>query len=284
MQREQRSKGKAAVRDVPKLEALEQINLNASGLDIGDDEIYAAVPEGQGEVSVRVFRTFTVDLYALADWLQACRVDTVAMESTGVYWIPIYEILESRGFEVYLVNARLIKNVTGRKTDILDCQWIQQLHTYGLLQASFRPPEEIRALRSLVRHREALIRSCAREIQHMQKALQQMNVKLTNVISDVTGLTGMLIIRDIVGGERDPQTLAKHRNPHCRKSEEEIAKSLQGHYKAEHVFALKQALEAHDFYRKQIKECDAEIESCYAILEPLGDALEKPLKPCKTRR
>jgi len=179
-------------------------------------------------VSVRVFQTFTRDLYALADWLEACGVETVAMESTGVYWIPTYEILEERGFEVYLVNARDVKNVPGRKTDILDCQWIQQLHTYGLLRASFRPPEEICALRALVRHRESLIKSCSREIQHMQKALQQMNVKLTNVISDITGVTGMAIIRDIVAGEGDPHKLAQHRNPHCAKSEEEIAKALEG--------------------------------------------------------
>jgi transposase len=263
---------------VPKLEALEQINFNAAGLDIGDEEIYAAVPEGRGEVSVRVFRTFTVDLYALADWLENCGVDTVAMESTGVYWIPIYDILETRGFEVYLVNARHIKNVSGRKTDILDCQWIQQLHTYGLLQASFRPAEEIRALRALVRHRENLIKSMTREIQHMQKALQQMNVKLTNVISDVTGVTGMLIIRDIVAGERDPRKLAQHRNEHCAKSEDEIAKSLQGHYKPEHVFELKQALAGYDFYQRQIKECDTEIKRRYTDLTPgdNGDGGELP--------
>ena len=179
-----RRKRKTDKLEVPKLEALKQINLNAAGLDIGDDEIYVAVPEGRDEVSVRVFQTFTRDLHALADWLEACGVDTVAMESTGVYWIPIYDILEARGFEVYLVNARHIKNVPGKKTDILDCQWIQQLHTYGLLRASFRPPEEIRALRALVRHRGNLIESCSREIQHMQKALQQMNLKLTNVLSD----------------------------------------------------------------------------------------------------
>ena len=279
-----RSKRKAAVRDVPKLEALKQINLNAAGLDIGDDEIYVAVPEGRDKVSVRVFRTFTVDLYALAKWLEFCGVDTVAMESTGVYWIPIYEILETLSFEVYLVNARHVKNVTGRKTDILDCQWIQQLHTYGLLRASFRPPEEICALRSLTRHRDTLIRSCAREIQHMQKALQQMNVKLTNVISDITGATGMLIIRDIVAGERDPQTLARHRDPRCRKSEEEIAKSLHGHYKPEHVFALQQALEIYDFYQKQVKVCDAEIEKCYALFEPQVDVSEKPLPPSKKKQ
>jgi transposase len=279
-----RSSKTTAVQDIPKLEALEQINLNAAGLDIGDDEIYAAVPEGRDQVSVRVFQTFTVDLYALADWLEACGIDTVAMESTGVYWIPIYEILEARGFEVYLVNARHIKNVPGRKTDILDCQWIQQLHTYGLLRASFRPPEEICALRSLARHRDNLIKSSTREIQHMQKALQQMNVKLTNVISDITGVTGMLIIRDIVAGERDPKRLAAHRNPHCAKSEEEIAKSLQGNYKPEHVFALQQALEAYDFYQQQIKHCDAEIERLYATFDPQVDVSEKPLKPRKRKR
>jgi len=284
MRRKKKPKKRAVVQDIPKLEALAQINLNAAGLDIGDDEIYAAVPEGRDTQSVRVFGTFTVDLYALADWLEACGVDTVAMESTGVYWIPTYEILEECGFEVYLVNARHIKNVPGRKTDILDCQWIQQLHTYGLLHASFRPAEEICALRSLVRHRDTLIRSCAREIQHMQKALQQMNVKLTNVISDITGVTGMLIVRDIVTGEQDPKTLAKHRDPRCRKSEEEIAKSLQGHYKPEHVFALQQALEVYDFYQKQIKECDAEVERLYATFEPQVDVSEKPLNLDKNKR
>jgi transposase len=277
-------KKKAAVQDIPKLEALQQINLNAAGLDIGDDEIYAAIPEGRDEVSVRVFQTFTRNLHALADWLESCGVDTVAMESTGVYWIPIYEILETRGFEVYLVNARHIKNVPGRKTDTLDCQWIQQLHTYGLLQASFRPPQEICALRDLARHRDNLIRSCSREIQHMQKALQLMNIKLTNVISDITGVTGMLIIRDIVAGERDPHKLAQHRNPHCAKTEKEIALALEGNYKPEHVFVLKQALQAYDFFQQQIRDCDAEMERLYAAFEPRVDVNEKPLKPRKRKR
>jgi transposase len=274
-------KRKAEKLEVPKLEALEQINLDAAGLDIGDDEIYVAVPEGRGEVSVRVFHTFTRDLYALADWLAACGIETVALESTGVYWIPIYEILEERGLEVYLVNARDVKNVPGRKTDILDCQWIQQLHTYGLLRASFRPPEEICALRTLVRHRDNLIRSYGAETQRMQKALQQMNVKLTNVISDITGITGLKIIRDIVADQRDPHRLAQHRDYRCKKSEEEIAKSLEGNYKPEHVFALKQALEAYDFYRGQIKACDVEIEKRYAAFEPKIDATEHPLEPGK---
>lgn len=282
--RSKRRKRKTGKVEAPKLEALGQINLNAAGLDIGDDEIYAAVPEGRDEVSVRVFQTFTRDLYTLVNWLEACGVDTVAMESTGVYWIPTYEILEERGFEVYLVNARHIKNVPGKKTDILDCQWIQQLHTYGLLRASFRPPEDIRALRALVRHRDNLIRSCTSEIQRMQKALQQMNVKLTNVISDITGVTGMKIIRDIVAGERDPHKLAQHRDFRCAKSETEIAKSLEGSYKPEHVFALKQALEAYDFYQQQIKNCDVEIEKHYAAIEPKVDVAEKPIQPRKRKR
>ncbi len=265
----------------PKLEALEQINFNAAGLDIGDDEIYVAVPEGRDEVSVKVFKTFTADLYRLADWLTACGVDTVAMESTGVYWIPIYEILEERRFEVFLVNARHIKNVSGRKTDILDCQWIQQLHTYGLLRASFIPPDQIRCMRDLVRHRHSLTESCSREIQHMQKALQQMNLKLTKVLSDVTGETGQKIIRAIIAGERDPKTLASFRNTHCAKSEAEIAEALTGHYKPEQVFMLKQAVQAYDFFGQQIQTCDAELEKRYAALPPRTEDPDKPLPPSK---
>jgi hypothetical protein len=203
------------------LDSLKQINLNAAGLDIGSAEIWACVPEGRDEQPVRMFNTFTVDLYALADWLQTCGVVTVAMESTGIYWIPTYEILEARGFEVLLVNARQLKNVPGRKTDVLDCQWIQQLHTYGLLRGSFRPEEEMCALRSYTRHRDNLIRYRSAHIQHMQKALHLMNVQLTNVISDITGVTGMRIIRDILRGERNPQKLASYRNVHCAKSEDE---------------------------------------------------------------
>ena len=170
-------KERPATQEVQEVDAFEQINYNAAGLDIGDAEIYAAVPEGRDKDCVRVFKTFTEDLHLLADWLQHCCVTTVAMESTGIYWLPIYEMLEARGFEVYLVNARHIKNVSGKKTDIKDCQWIQQLHTYGLLSTSFRPPEEICALRSLVRHRANLIAMCSTQVQHMQKALQLMNLK-----------------------------------------------------------------------------------------------------------
>ena len=174
-----------------KVDAMAQINRNAAGIDIGSEEVYVAVAPDRDEHNVRSFATFTADLQSLADWLKACRIDTVAMESTGVYWIPLYEILEERGFQVCLVNARHLKNVSGRKTDVLDCQWIQQLHTYGLLSPSFRPPEQIVAIRSLVRHREMLVQYRSAHIQHMQKALTQMNLRLTSVLSDITGVTGL---------------------------------------------------------------------------------------------
>ena len=251
-----------------KVDALEQINLNAAGIDIGAEELYVAVPPDRDEESVQVFGSFTVDLYTLADWLKACRIDTVAMESTGVYWVPLYDVLEECGFEVYLVNARHLKNVSGRKTDVLDCQWIQQLHTYGLLSASFRPNEDIRAVRSLVRHREMLVQYRSSHIQHMQKALVQMNVRLTSVLSDITGVTGMQIIRAIVAGERAPKVLAAFRNHQCAKSSQEIEKALQGTYKREHIFALKQAVELYDFYDHQIKACDQELEALYQQFDP----------------
>lgn len=274
---------KKPVKNAQPLDIMEQINHNAAGLDIGAAEIYACVPGDRDEQSVRVFPTFTVDLYALADWLASCGIDTVAMESTGVYWIPIYEILEARGFEAYLVNARHLKNVPGRKTDVLDCQWIQQLHTYGLLRSSFRPPEKICAMRALAHQRGNLIRYRSAHIQHMQKALELMNIKLTQVISDITGVTGMSIIRAIVDGERDPQVLAGFRNSKCAKSEEEIAKALQGNYKAEHLFVLKQSLAQYDFYLRQIQECDAELEAMYAdhpSVEP-DDKVGPPPKPAR---
>lgn len=266
------------------LEALKQINLNAAGLDIGSAEIYAAVPEDRGPESVRSFQTYTRSLHALADWLLACGVDTVAMESTGIYWIPIFEILDERGFEVLLVNARHIKNVPGRKTDVLDCQWIQQLHTYGLLQGSFRPADNICALRALIRHRDMLIRYRSSHVQHMQKALHMMNVQLTNVLSNITGVTGMKIIRGIVSGNHDPQKLAQYRDYRCGKSKEEIALALEGNYRTEHLFALKQALELFDLYSQKIEDCDAEIETMYSAFEPQVNIIEKPLKDRKRKR
>ena len=272
-------------RKVTDLDALEQINLNAAGIDIGAEEIFVAVPKGRDAESVRSFPTFTVDLHRMADWLEMCGIETVAMESTGVYWIPLYEILEERGFDVNLVNARHIKNVSGRKSDVLDCQWIQQLHTYGLLQPSFRPPEQICAIRSLVRHRDMLIRYRSSHIQHMQKALVLMNVQLTNVLSDITGMTGMKIIRDIVAGKRDPEMLARHRDRRCKKSRSEIVKSLEGNYKREHVFALKQALELYDFYDRQLQACDVELEAMYNEFEPPdGPGTEPPARTTKRRK
>jgi transposase len=270
-------KQKKQKRKVVNLDSLEQINLDAAGLDIGAEEIYACVPEGQDTDSVRCFGTFTVDLHALAKWLRQCGVTTVAMESTGVYWIPVYEVLTEYGFELYLVNARHIKNVPGKKSDVLDCQWIQQLHTYGLLQASFRPDEDMCAVRALVRHRDNLIRYRAAHIQHMQKELEQMNLKLVNVVADVTGVTGMTIIRAILRGERDPKQLAQYRQPGCCKSEETIAKALEGNYRDEHLFALKQAVELFDFYTQQMRACDEELEAKYSALKPQIDIEQDPL-------
>jgi len=257
------------------------VNPNAAGLDIGSAEIWVCVPADRDSQPVRKFGTFTPDLQALAEWLQACGIETVAMESTGVYWIPVYELLEERGFKVYLVNARHIKNVPGRKTDEKDCQWIQRLHTYGLLSASFRPDAEMCALRAYLRHRATLIQYRAAHIQHMQKALLQMNVQLTQVLSDITGETGLQIIRAIVAGERDPVKLAQMRNPRCAHSQDEIAKALTGHYRPEHVFALQQALALYDFYTTQIQECDAEIERHYSTLKPVVDVEQNPLPPSR---
>lgn len=268
----------------PKQKALEQLNLDAAGLDIGATEIWVCVPDDRDAEPVRCFATFTPDLHALADWLDVCGITTVAMESTGVYWIPIYEILEERGMTVCLVNAQATKNVSGRKTDVLDCQWIQQLHTYGLLAPSFRPPADICVLRSYVRQRESLLQERARQIQHMQKALNLMNLKLTSVLTDLTGLTGMQIVRTILAGERDPAALARFRDPRCKASEADIIKALTGNYQPEHLFALRQAVEGFDFYTQQLSACDAEIEAQYAVFQPQVDMVEQPLPDEKRRQ
>jgi transposase len=268
---------KALAEEAVQLDILQRLNPNAAGLDIGAAEIWASVPEGRDPQPVRMFPTFTVDLKVLADWLQACGIQTVAMESTGVYWIPVYEILEERGFQVFLVNARHLKNVPGKKTDILDCQWIQQLHTFGLLRASFRPAQDMCAVRAYVRHRDTLIRYRSAHVLHMQKALTQMNVQLTLVLSDITGETGLQIIRAIVTGERDPHQLAQFRDVRCAKSEADIAKALTGNYRPEHVFELQQSLALYDFYTQQIKACDAELEVKYTAVKPVVDIVAHPL-------
>ena len=233
---------------------------NAAAVDIGSASHFVAVPPDRDDQPVREFPSFTVDLNALADWLKACGVDTVAMESTGVYWIPLFELLESRGFTVLLVNARHVKNVSGRKSDVLDCQWLQQLMTYGLLSGAFRPADEVCVLRSLWRQRGALLKNQAQHVQHIQKALTLMNVQLANVISDVVGETGQKILRAIVAGERDGHALGAMKHVRVKASVEEIAKSLQGNWRSEHMFALKQALAAFDFVGTQLVECDREIE------------------------
>jgi transposase len=238
---------------------LKHVNLDAAGIDVGSDRHMVAVPAGRDESTVREFGAFTADLQALADWLKKCGVTTIAMESTGVYWIPLFEILEQRGFEVKLVDARKSKNVSGRKSDVLDCQWLQTLHTYGLLTGAFRPADEICVLRGYMRQKEMLVQSSSMHIQHMQKALQQMNLLLHNVVTDITGVTGMTILKAIIAGERDAKVLASHRDPHCRNSVQTIAKSLVGNYREEHVFALTQAVELYEFYQSKINACELAI-------------------------
>ena len=234
---------------------LEHINRYAAGIDIGSRSHFVAVPEG----TVREFSTFTADLEKLAEWLISCKITTVAMESTGVYWIPVFEVLESRGIEVKLVNARHVKNVPGRKSDVLDCQWLQQLHTYGLLQGAFRPADEVCTLRAYVRQRSTLVRSAASYIQRMQKALTQMNLQLHNVVTDITGATGMRIIKAILNGERNPDALAVMRDSRCKNSTATIARSLKGNYRPEHLFSLKQAVELYEFHQIKIADCDRQI-------------------------
>jgi transposase len=249
---------------------------NAAGIDIGASSHFVAVPPGRDEQPVREFLSFTEDLYALADWLTACGVDTVAMESTGVYWIPLFELLESKGFTVYLVNARHVKNVSGRKSDVLDCQWLQQLMSFGLLSGAFRPHGDYCALRAVARLREMLLRNQAKHIQHIQKALLLMNLLLTEVISDVVGETGQKIIRAILAGERDGQVLAKYRNHHIKASEEEIAKALQGNWREEHLFALKQAVALYDAYAVQLLECDRQLDKMLKELARNDLKADKP--------
>jgi transposase len=260
-----------------RIDGLPTIFPNAAGLDIGADEIVVAVPPERDAQPIRVFRTFTPDLQALAAWLLACGIDTVAMESTGVYWIPIYELLEQHDIVPYLVNGRHVKNVRGRKSDWNDAQWLQKLHALGLLQASFRPDAEITALRTLVRYRAELIAHRAPHILHMQRALQQMNVQLERVLSDSIGTTGQAIIRASVAGERDPVTLAQLRNPACKSSEEMIARALRGTWKDELIFVLRQALVIYDVYTAQVGECDRQIEQYLQTIDSRSGDRDAPL-------
>src|SRR5712692_4555492 len=240
---------------------LDRINPNVAGIDCGAAEHFVAVPPDRDPTPVQSFKAFTSDLLRLADWLTACRVTSVAMEATGVYWIPIYEILEARGFEVLLVNARHLKNVPGRKSDVSDAEWLRELHSVGLLRGSFRPTDAIVALRAYLRHRQTLIESAGTYIQRMQKALVQMNLQLPLVVSDITGVTGLRILRDIIAGHRDPPHLAQHRDHRCHASKPEIIAALTGNYRPEHLFVLTQNLELYDACQAQMAACDRAIEA-----------------------
>ena len=261
---------------------LSQLNLNAAGIDVGATSHFVAVPADRAEQPVQEFEAFTADLYRLSDWLAACGVETVVMESTGVYWIPLFGVLEEQGFQVMLVDPRRIKNVPGRKTDVRDCQWLQQLHTYGLLSGAFRPDGDIRSLRSYLRQRAMLVEYASQHVQHMQKALTQMNLKLQHVIRDITGKTGMDIIEAIVRGERSPRTLASLRDPRTKADEKTIAKSLRGHWRQEHIFELTQALELYETYQDKIAQCDREIEVQLGRFEDRSDG-EPPAPNGKKR-
>ena len=244
---------------------------DTAGIDIGSKSHFVAVPSSCDSDPVREFSTFTADLHRMINWLKQCKIKHVIMESTGVYWIPIFELLESNGFDVKLVNARHVKNVSAHKTDVLDCQWLQQLGTFGLVKGAFRPADTILPLRAYLRQRDMLIKSAATHIQHMQKALTQMNLHLHNVISDITGVTGMQIIRNIVAGVTDPKFLATFRDERCRHPEEIIEASLVGNYREEHLFSLKQALELYDYYTQKVSECDRQIEQEAKKLEAKCD-------------
>ncbi len=277
-----KSKRTAGIEEARPFAGMSRVNANAAGVDIGAVEIVACVAGDEATQIVKAFGNYTVDLQAIGKWLHEHQIKTVAMESTGVYWIPLFEELERQGFDCLLISSRSLRRVPGRKSDIIDAQWIQTLHSYGLLESSFRPQAELVALRTMLRHRGQLLEHRSPHIQHIQKALLQMNVQLSQALSDVTGDTGQAIIRAIVGGERDPHKLAAMRDRNCKKSEEEIGKALTGTWREEHLFIVKQSLEMYDFYTKQIEACDAEIDRMYALTRPEWEAGE--LKPLSVKK
>jgi len=259
--------------------SLNCIEPNAAGIDVGAREVYVAVPADRDPKPVRSFMTFTEDLQALVAWVLACRIRTVAMESTGVYWIPLFQLLEGQGIEVCLVNSRHVKHVPGRKSDVLDCQWLQYLHSVGLLRASFRPADAICQVRSLLRHREGLVEMAAQHIQHMQKALSQMNLQLHHVLSDLTGKSGLAIVDAILAGKRNPAELAKLCDRRVKAPEEIVAKALVGDYRREHLFTLRQSLEAYRHYQGLVTACDKEIEAYLQEFDSKIDVDQSPLGP-----
>jgi transposase len=266
-------------------EGLPELNRNAAGIDVGNAEHYVAVPVGRDPEPVRSFGSFTADLHRMAQWLKACGIETVVMQATGVYWVALYQILEDYGLQVNVVNARHTKTLPGRKTDVLECQWLQKLHTFGLLNNSFRPTEEIRILRTYLRQRENLVAATSTCIQHMQKVLTQMNVQLANVISDISGVTGMTILRAIVAGKRDPDELASLKDCRIRATQKQIAQSLQGDWRNELLFILQQSLELYDTYLEKIRECDQRIEAHLKTMQSKAEITPPPdaAMPAKQR-
>jgi len=258
---------------------------HAAGIDVGATVHWVAVPPGTDAEPVRSFGTCTADLEELADWLQACGVTSVALESTGIYWIPLFEMLESRGLVVRLVDARQTRGLPGRpKDDVRDCQWIQRLHSCGLLRGAFRPDDQVVVLRSYLRQRQMLITCASDHIRHLQKALEQLNVKLPEVVADITGVTGMSIIKAILAGERDPARLAKLRDQRCKQDEQAIARALYGNWRAEHLFCLRQALELYEFYQQQLAACDRQIDAQLQTFADQSAGAPMPPRPAGKRK
>ena len=271
---------------VPKVDwttGLEAIHHHAAGIDVGSAQHYVAVPVGRDPQPVQTFGSFTADLHRMAQWLQACRIETVVMQATGVYWAALYEVLDSYGFQVQVVNARYTKTLPGRKSDVQECQWLQKLHTFGLLNNSFRPPEEIRVLRCYLRQRQNLVQQAGTCIQQMQKVLTEMNLQLANVISDLSGVTGMKILQAILEGERDPDQLARLAAPGIRASRKELAQSLEGHWREELLFVLRQTHDLYLTFLQNIRQCDGCIEAHLKTMEAKVDEVVRPLPAARPK-
>jgi len=277
MRKARRSRRKPGKKIVDVTAGLEVLRPHAAGIDVGNAEHYVAVPPGRSDPSVQTFGSFTADLHRMAQWLQACRIETVVMQATGVYWMALYQVLESYGFQVYVVNAKYTKTLPGRKTDVLECQWLQKLHSFGLLNNSFLPPEKIRVLRTYLRQRENLVAAAGTCIQQMQKVLTQMNVQLANVLSDLSGTTGMKMVQAILEGQRDPQRLAALADPRVQASRKEIAQSLEGHWREDLLFVLQQVHDLYFTYLESITACDRRIEAHLKTLEAKADVATQPL-------